>query len=94
MIATLLAVTAIITRSSADTLAGVTLGSSVKQILSRNPSAERSGNMQRWSWHGDAGGSIAVTADSAGESSRVDFVADGDRKNSVDLPCTASRAFR
>ncbi|MGA2759586.1 MAG: hypothetical protein ABSF08_04585 [Candidatus Cybelea sp.] len=77
----------------ASTLAGVTLGSNLTQVLSEYPGAQRSANPgQRWFWRRHGGGTVTVTADDLGNITRVDFVADKGQDNSIDLPCVA--AFR
>lgn len=74
------------------TLAGVTLGSNLTQVLSEHPGAQRSanGSGQRWVWRRRGGGTVAVTADDIGKITRVDFVADRGQQDNIDVPCVAA----
>ena len=75
----------------ASTLAGVTLGSNLTQVLSEYPGAQRSANPgQRWFWRRHGGGTVTVTADDLGNITRVDFVADKGQGNNIDLPCVGA----
>lgn len=74
-----------------STLAGVTLGSNLRQVLSEHPRAQRSANSgQRWVWSRRGGGTVAVTADDIGNITRVDFVANKGQDNNIDLPCVGA----
>jgi hypothetical protein len=74
-----------------STLAGVTLGSNLTQVLSEYPRAERSVNPgQRWVWSRRGGGTVTVTADDLGNITRIDFVANKGQDNNVDLPCVGA----
>jgi hypothetical protein len=75
----------------AATLAGVTLGSNLRQVLLEHPGAQRSaGSGQRWVWSRRTGGTVAVTADDVGKITRVDFVANRGEDYNIDLPCVAA----
>jgi hypothetical protein len=77
------------------TLAGVTLGSNLTQVLSEYPGAQRSANPgQRWVWSRRRGGTVTVTADDLGNITRVDFVADKGPDNDIDLPCVGAFPVR
>jgi hypothetical protein len=71
------------------TLAGVTLGASVTQVLSDHPGAEgaANGSAHWWRWSRRAGGTVTITADDSGNITRVDFQADKGQDDDVDLPC-------
>lgn len=71
------------------TLAGVTLGGNVAQVLSRHPEAQTSADtsVKWWTWSIDGGGTVIITADDNGTINRVDFIADKGATNSIDLPC-------
>ena len=70
------------------TLAGVTLGGDLTQVLSQHPGAQRSASPgQRWVWSRHGGGMVTVTADDLGNITRVDFVANKGLNNNIDLPC-------
>ena len=74
-----------------STLAGVTLGSDLAQVLSEYPGAQRSASPgQRWVWSRRGGGTVIVTADYLGNITRVDFVADKGQDNNIDLPCVGA----
>jgi hypothetical protein len=74
-----------------STLAGVTLGSNLTQVLSEYPGAQQSPNPgQRWVWSRRGGGTVTVTADDIGKITRVDFVANEGQENNIDLPCVAA----
>lgn len=74
------------------TLAGVTLGSNVMQVLSEHPEAQRSAKESAhwWRWSRPAGGTVTVTADDAGTITTVDFHAVKSEGGSIDLPCVGS----
>jgi hypothetical protein len=74
------------------TLAGVTLGSNVTQVLPEHPGAQGSpnGSGHWWRWSRREGGTVTVTPDDAGNITRVDFQADKGQSNSVDLPCVGA----
>lgn len=78
--------------SQLQTLAGVSLGSSVTQVLLEHPEAQGSttarGHWWRWSRRG--GGTVTVTADDAGDLTRVDFQADRGQNGNIDLPCVGT----
>jgi hypothetical protein len=75
----------------ASTLAGVTLGSNLTQVLSEYPGAQRAANPgRRWFWSRRGGGMLSVTADDLGNITRVDFIADNGQENNVDLPCVGA----
>src|SRR5579863_6903800 len=80
----------------ANTLAGVALGSNLMQVLAEHPRAQRSANIpgQRWAWGLAEGDTVAVTANDLGKITRVDFVANKGRDNSVDLPCVGAFPVR
>ncbi|MFY9740037.1 MAG: hypothetical protein WAK11_13460 [Candidatus Cybelea sp.] len=79
----------------ASTLAGVTLGSNLTQVLSEHPGAQRAANPgQRWFWKRRAGGTVTVTADDLGNITRVDFVVSKGQDDSVDLPCVGAFPVR
>jgi hypothetical protein len=79
----------------AHTLAGVTLGSNLTQVLSEYPGAQRSANSgQRWFWGSRGGGTVTVTADDLGNITRVDFVANKRQNDSIDLPCVGAFPVR
>ena len=73
------------------TLAGVTLGGDLTQVLSQHPGAQRSASSgQRWVWSRHGGGTVTVTADDLGNITRVDFVANKRQNNNIDLPCVGA----
>ena len=78
------------------TLAGVTLSSNVTQVLSEHPGAQGSANGSGhwWRWSRREGGAVTVSADDAGGVTRVDFLADRDQDNSIDLPCVGAFPVR
>ncbi len=79
----------------ASTLAGVTLGSNLTQVLSEYPGAQRSANPgQRWVWSRRGGGTVTVTADDLGNITRVDFVATKGQDDNIDLPCVGAFPVR
>jgi hypothetical protein len=75
-----------------STLAGVTLGSNLTQVLSEHPGAQRSTNAsgQVWRWSRRGGGTVTITADDIGNITRVDFQADKGRDDNIDLPCVGA----
>lgn len=74
-----------------QTLAGVTLGSNVTQVLSRHPGAQSSrGSGRWWRWSKQDGGAVTITADDSGEVTRVDFQADRGQEGNIDLPCVGA----
>jgi hypothetical protein len=72
-----------------STLAGVTLGNSVANVLSQHPAAQKAADSSArwWTWSDDGGGTVIVTADDNGKVNRVDFVSAKGATNSIDLPC-------
>ncbi|HET6276696.1 MAG TPA: hypothetical protein VFE16_12270 [Candidatus Cybelea sp.] len=76
---------------TAPTLAGVTLGSNLAQLLSKHSSAKPSArSSQRFAWSRNEGGEVTVTVDDSGDVTRVDFVASDGRNDAIDLPCVGS----
>jgi hypothetical protein len=73
----------------AATLAGVTLGSNLTQVLAEHPGAQRSANIpgRRWVWSRSGGGTVAVTADDSGRITRVFFLANKGQHDNIDVPC-------
>lgn len=91
----LAAVVAVGGESQTVTLAGVTLGSNLAQVLSAHPGAKGTNGVGRWRrWSRRGGGTLTVTADDAGNITRVDFLANRDEKDSIDLPCVGAFAVR
>jgi hypothetical protein len=74
------------------TLAGVTLSSNARQVLSEHPGAQASANGSDhwWRWRRLGGGTVTVTADDTGEVTRVDFQADRGQDGNIDLPCVGA----
>ena len=74
-----------------ETLADVTLGTDVAQVLSEHPEARQSanGSGRWWRWSRRGGGTVTVTADD-GKITRVDFMADKGQDDNVDLPCVGA----
>jgi hypothetical protein len=78
------------------TLAGVTLSSNVTQVLSEHPGAQGSANGSGhwWRWSRRGGGAVTVTADDAGNVTKVDFLADRGQNDNIDLPCLGAFPVR
>ncbi|MBV9719743.1 MAG: hypothetical protein JOZ77_10505 [Candidatus Eremiobacteraeota bacterium] len=74
------------------TLAGVTLGNNVREVLSEHPDAQRpaTGFGRWWRWSRRGGGMVTITADDLGRITRVDFQADKGQRDYIDLPCLHS----
>jgi len=70
----LAAVLAAGSRAQPSTLAGMTLGNNVAQVLSRHPDAQKSADssVRWWTWSVDGGGTVIVTADDGHKINRVD----------------------
>jgi hypothetical protein len=85
----LAAVLAAGSRAQPSTLAGMTLGNNVAQVLSRHPDAQKSADssVRWWTWSVDGGGTVIVTADDSDKINRVDFIADKGATNTIDVPC-------
>ena len=79
-----------------STLAGVTLGNNVRQVLLEHPKARRSANASGnvWLWSRRGGGAVTVTADDAGNVTRIAFVAARGEEGNFDLPCVGAFPVR
>ena len=78
-----------------STLAGVTLGSNLTEVLLEYPGAQRAVSPgQRWSWSRRGGGTVTVTADDLGNITRVEFVASKGQGTNIDLPCVGAFSAR
>lgn len=78
-----------------QTLAGVTLGSNVQQVLMEHPTGQYptgSGRCCRWSRR--VGGTVTVSFDGSGNVAMVDFQADKGEDGKVDLPCVGAFLVR
>ena len=92
-----LALAAVVTvEGNLQSLAGVTLGSKVAQILLAHPEARRSPKTSArwWRWSRREGGTVTITADDIGNITRVDFQADRGQGGSIDLPCVGAFPVR
>jgi hypothetical protein len=84
-----LVVAAAVAAGEFQTLAGVTLGSNVRKVLSEHPDAKRAANGTSgwWRWSKPGGGVVRVSTDEAGSITRIDFQPTEGQDDTIDLPC-------